>query len=122
MNTAEEDDLRDDDLFEHHRIVVDRRQQPIRIDHFLMDRLPNVTRTKLQAGIHAGFVKINDKIVKPNYKLRPSDIIVVSFPDPPRDTEVVPENIPLDIIYEDEHLLIVNKPAGMVVHPAHQNW
>lgn len=69
-----------------------------------------------------GFVQVNGKPVKPNYKVRPADVITVSFPEPPRDTEVIPENIPLNIVYEDEHLLIVNKPAGMVVHPAFQNW
>jgi 23S rRNA pseudouridine1911/1915/1917 synthase len=112
----------DDELFEHHRIVADGGQAPMRIDKFLMSRLPNVTRTKIQDGIHLGFVKVNDKTIKPNYKVHPSDTITVSLPQPPRDTEVVPENIPLTIVYEDEHLLVVNKPAGMVVHPAYQNW
>ncbi len=112
----------DDDLFEHHRIVADAGQSLLRIDKFLMDRLPNVTRTKIQNGIHDGFVKVNDKSVKPNYKVHPSDVIIVSFPEPPRDTDVKPENIPLNIVFEDEHILVVNKAAGMVVHPAYQNW
>lgn len=112
----------DDELFEHYRIVADPKQGQIRIDKFLNARLPNVTRSKLQDGIHGGFVKVNDNAIKPNYKVRPHDVITVSLPEPPRDTEVKPENIPLDIIFEDEHLLIVNKPAGMVVHPAFQNW
>lgn len=112
----------DDELFEHHRIVADPKQGQVRIDKFLMDRLPNVTRTKIQNGIHEGFVKVNDSDTKPNYKIRPNDVITVSLPEPPRDTEVKPENIPLDIIFEDEYLLIINKPAGMVVHPAYQNW
>jgi 23S rRNA pseudouridine1911/1915/1917 synthase len=116
---AEEED---DALFEHHRIVVDAKQGLVRIDKFLLARLPNVTRTKIQNGIHEGFVKVNDKSIKPNYKVHPHDVLIVSFPDPPRDTEVLPENIPLTIVYEDQHLLVVNKPAGMVVHPAHQNW
>jgi 23S rRNA pseudouridine1911/1915/1917 synthase len=121
MNEARlEDD--DDELFEHHRIVADAKQSLIRIDKFLMDRLPNVTRTKIQNGIHEGFVKVNDRTIKPNYKVHPLDVIVVSLPEPPRDTDVVPENIPLNIVYEDEHLLVINKPAGMVVHPAYQNW
>lgn len=115
-------DEQDDELFEHHRIVADSKQSLLRIDKFLMDRLPNVTRTKIQDGIHGGFVKVNDKVIKPNYKVHPNDVITVSFPHPPRDTEIIPENIPLDIVFEDEYLLIVNKPAGMVVHPAHQNW
>jgi 23S rRNA pseudouridine1911/1915/1917 synthase len=112
----------DDELFEHHRIVVDGGQSLLRIDKFLMDRLSQVTRTKIQDGIHNGFVKVNDKTIKPNHKIHPGDVIVIAFPEPPRDTEVKPENIPLNIVYEDEQLLVVNKPAGMVVHPAFQNW
>jgi 23S rRNA pseudouridine1911/1915/1917 synthase len=87
-----------------------------------MDRLPNVSRNKLQEAIKDGFVKVNEKEIKSNYKVHPSDVITVELPEPPRDTEVLPENIPLDIIYEDDDLLIVNKPAGMVAHPAYQNW
>lgn len=111
-----------EELYEHHRIVVDAGQELLRIDKFLMDRLPNVTRNKVQSGIKDGFVKVNDQAVKPNYKVHPGDDITIELPEPPRDEEVVPENIPLDIVMEDEHLLIVNKPAGMVVHPAYQNW
>lgn len=116
------EDEQDDELFEHHRIVADAKQSLVRIDKFLMDRLPNVTRTKVQGGIHEGFVKVNEKTVKPNYRVHPLDVITVAFPEPPRDTDVVPEDIPLNIVFEDEHLLVVNKPAGMVVHPAYQNW
>lgn len=116
------DDGDDDELFEHHRIVADPKQSLLRIDKFLMARLPNVTRTKLQTGIHDGFVRVNDKPIKPNYKIHPNDVVTVSLPEPPRDTEVIPENIPLNIVFEDEHLLVINKPAGMVVHPAYQNW
>ena len=112
----------EDELFEHHRIVVDAKQSLLRIDKFLMDRLPNVTRTKVQAGIHEGFVKVNEQDIKPNYKVHPGDVITVVFPEPPRDTDIIPENIPLNIIYEDRYLLVVNKPPGMVVHPAYQNW
>jgi 23S rRNA pseudouridine1911/1915/1917 synthase len=121
---VEEDLIEDDEegLFVHHRIVADARQSLLRIDKFLMARLPNVTRTKIQDGIHNGFVKVNDNVVKPNYKVHPHDVLTVSYPEPPRDTDVVPENIPLNIVYEDEHLLVVNKQAGMVVHPAYQNW
>lgn len=111
-----------DDLFEHHRIVVDTNQTLLRIDKFLMDRLPNVTRSKIQDGIKDGFVKVNETSIKPNYKVRPNDIITVSLPEPPRETELIPENIPLNIVFEDDDLLIVNKEAGMVVHPAYNNW
>ena len=122
MSTPEIDDEKDDALFEHHRIVTDAGQGLLRIDKFLLSRLPNATRTKIQNGIHEGFVLVNDKPVKPNYKVHPHDVIVISFPEPPRDTDIKPENIPLNIVFEDGHLLVINKPAGMVVHPAHENW
>ncbi len=111
-----------DELFEHHNILVDPNQALLRIDKFLLDRLPNVTRNKIQQGIKDGFVRVNDKNVKPNYKVRPQDQISVVLPEPPRETELIPQDIPLDIIFEDKHLLIVNKPAGMVVHPGFNNW
>jgi 23S rRNA pseudouridine1911/1915/1917 synthase len=120
-NEVEQDD-QDDELFEHYRIVADQGQALLRIDKFLMDRLPNVTRTKIQDGIHLGFIKVNSHQIKPNYKVHPADTITVSLPQPPRDNEVLPENIPLNIVFEDDHLLVINKAAGMVVHPAYQNW
>ena len=119
---SEEELYDSDELYEHHRIVADPNQGLLRIDKFLMDRLPNATRNKVQAGIKDGFILVNGEEVKPNYKVRPDDVITVELPEPPRDTEVVPEDIPLDIAFEDEHLLVVNKPAGMVVHPAYNNW
>ncbi len=112
----------EEELFEHHKIIVDPKQSLLRIDRFLFDRLPNVTRNKIQTGIKDGFVKVNGNEIKPNYKVHPGDEITVLLTTPPREDVVVPENIPLDIIYEDPHLLVVNKPAGMVVHPAYQNW
>lgn len=112
----------DDELFEHHRIIADPNQSLIRLDKFLMSRLPNVTRTKIQGGIEEEFIKVNENSVKSNYRVHPGDVITVSLPQPPRDTDVVPENIRLDIVYEDEYLMVINKPAGMVVHPAYQNW
>ena len=117
-----EEFIEDEELYEHHRIVVDPGQAPLRIDKFLQDKLSNVTRSKIQSGIRDGYVEVNDESIKPNYKVKPGDIVSVSFPEPPRDTEVVPEDIPLTIIYEDEDILVVNKPSGMVVHPAYQNW
>ena len=119
---SEEELYDSDELYEHHRIVADPNQGLLRIDKFLMDRLPNATRNKVQAGIKDGFILVNGEEVKPNYKVRPDDVITVELPEPQRDTEVVPEDIPLDIAFEDEHLLVVNKPAGMVVHPAYNNW
>ena len=112
----------DDELFEHHRIVVDAGQGLVRLDKFLTDRLQNATRTKVQDAIASGFVRVNETIVKSNYRVHPKDVIVVALPEPPRDTDIKPENIALNIVFEDEHLLVVNKPAGMVVHPAHENW
>jgi len=115
-----EDD--NDDLFEHYRFQVDNRQSPIRIDKFLMDRLPNATRNKIQNAIKDDFVKVNQNGIKSNYKVRPNDLITISLPEPPRETEILPENIPLNIVFEDDHLIVINKPPGMVVHPAYSNW
>ena len=111
-----------DELFEHYRIQVDTGQSLIRIDKFLSDRLPNASRNRIQNGIRDGMVKVNGLDIKSNYKVRPDDIVTISLPTPPRDTEVVPENIPLIIVFEDSELLVVDKPAGMVVHPAYNNW
>ncbi|UXP34118.1 RluA family pseudouridine synthase [Reichenbachiella agarivorans] len=118
----EETYLEEEELFEHYRIIADPKQELLRIDKFLMDRLPNVTRNKVQEGIKDGSVKVNDLIVKPNYKIRPGDVVVVALSEPPKDTDIIPEEIPLNIVYEDDDLLVVNKEAGMVVHPAYQNW
>ncbi len=122
MYEEETFDQESDELFEHHRIKVDPGQKALRIDKYIFDRLPNASRSKIQGAIKLGFVMVNDLEVKPNYKIRPNDEIIISLPEPPRDNEVVPEDIPLNIVFEDDHLLIVNKPAGMVVHPAFQNW
>jgi 23S rRNA pseudouridine1911/1915/1917 synthase len=122
MYEEEKFDQDSDELFEHHRIKVDAGQQSVRIDKYLFDRIANASRSKIQGAIKLGFVRVNDQQIKPNYKIRPNDEIVVSLPEPPRDTDVVPEDIPLNIVFEDDHLLVVNKVAGMVVHPAYQNW
>lgn len=118
VDNAEESD----ELYEHHRIIVDKGQALLRIDKFLMDRLPNVTRNKLQEAIRSESVQVNDRPVKVSYKVKPLDAITITLPDPPRDTDIIPENISLNIMYEDNELLLVNKPAGMVVHPAYNNW
>ncbi|MBV6642518.1 MAG: RluA family pseudouridine synthase [Cyclobacteriaceae bacterium] len=120
--SEETNNQEEEELYEHHNIIVDPKQTLLRIDRFLFDRLPNVTRNKIQTGIKDGFVKVNDREVKPNYKVHPGDQISVFLTTPPREDVVVPENIPLDIVYEDKDLLVVNKAAGMVVHPAYQNW
>lgn len=116
------DEPLEEELYEHHRIVVDPGQEILRLDKFLMDRLPNVTRNKLQAGIKDGFIKVNDELIKPNYKVHPGDVVIVELPEPPKVTDLVPEDIDINIVYEDDDLLVVNKEPGMVVHPAYQNW
>lgn len=118
----EPSDEENEELFEHYRITADPNQSLIRLDKFLMDRIPNVSRNKLQQGIKLGFIKVNEGQVKSNYKVRPSDVVTVSLLTPPRDEDVEPEKIPLNIVFEDRNVLVVNKEAGMVVHPAYQNW
>ncbi|NNF33711.1 MAG: RluA family pseudouridine synthase, partial [Saprospiraceae bacterium] len=117
-----QEENQEDDLFIHHHIIADKNQSMLRIDKFLMDRLPNVTRNRIQGAIKEGFIKVNEREIKSNYKVRPSDEIKILLPEPQRDTEVIPEDIPIDIVYEDDDILIVNKEAGMVVHPAFNNW
>jgi 23S rRNA pseudouridine1911/1915/1917 synthase len=110
------------DLYEHLRITVDKGQSLLRIDKFLMHRIENASRNRIQNAIDLGNVLVNEKTVKPSYRVKPQDVISVVLPHPPRDTEVYPEDIPLDIVYEDNDLLIVDKPAGMVVHPGYNNY
>jgi 23S rRNA pseudouridine1911/1915/1917 synthase len=110
------------DLYEHFRLVVDKGQSPLRIDKFLMNRMENASRNRIQNAADAGSVLVNDKPVKSNYKVKPFDVISIVLPHPPRDTEIYPENIPLDIVFEDDDIVIINKPAGMVVHPGYNNY
>lgn len=123
MSIDETENISDeDDLFEHYRIVADKGQGAIRLDKYLNLHVANASRTKIQNGIDAEAVKVNGLPTKASYKVKPLDVITLSLPEPPRDTEILAENIPLDIVYEDDVLLLVNKPAGMVVHPAFGNW
>jgi 23S rRNA pseudouridine1911/1915/1917 synthase len=110
------------DLYEHLRVIVDKGQSLLRIDKFLMHRIENASRNRIQNAIDLGNVLVNDKIIKPSYKVKPLDQISVVLPHPPRDTEVYPEDIPINIVYEDDDVLVVNKPAGMVVHPGYNNY
>ncbi len=119
-NTPSED--YDDDLYEHHSFNVDKGQTPLRIDKYLMNRVENATRNKIQTAAKNGSIYVNDVQVKQNYKVKPYDKIRVLFEHPPYEYLLTPENIPLDIVYEDDELLVVNKPAGMVVHPGHGNY
>jgi 23S rRNA pseudouridine1911/1915/1917 synthase len=124
MNTNHTDqDLTDSsELFEHHRFVVDRGQQPMRIDKYLVNHLWQTSRTRVQSAAQAGNILVHDNPVKSNYRIRPGQVISIVLPHPPRETVIVPENIPLDIVFEDDDLLVVNKAAGMVVHPGVGNW
>lgn len=115
----EEDDR---ELYEHHNIKVDKGQVMMRIDKFIMIRISNTTRTKIQHACEAGSILVNGHPVKSNYKVKPHDEISIVLTVPPRDVEVVPENIPLNIVYEDEYIALVNKPPGMVVHPGYGNY
>ena len=116
------DESNEEGLFEHHRFVADPGQAPIRLDKFLMDRVENATRTKIQNATHAGNVLVNGNAVKPNFKVKPNDVITVVMAHPPRDKTIIPEDIPLDVVYEDDDVLVINKPAGLVVHPGHGNF
>ncbi|PST82203.1 RNA pseudouridine synthase [Pedobacter yulinensis] len=115
-------DLDEQDLYEHFKVVADKGQSMLRLDKFLVQRIENASRNRIQNAVEAGSVLVNGKPAKSNYKVKPLDEVSIVLPHPPRDTEVYPENIPLDIVYEDESLLLVNKPAGMVVHPGFNNY
>jgi len=110
------------ELYEHHRFIVDIGQGLLRIDKFLISRIENVSRSKIQQAADAGNILVNEKVVKPSYKVKPNDVITVMMLQPVREFKLIPENIPLDILYEDKNLIVVNKPAGMVVHPAYGNY
>jgi 23S rRNA pseudouridine1911/1915/1917 synthase len=120
--TDENQDLEEQDLYEHLRIVVDKGQSLLRLDKFLIIRTENTSRNRIQNAIDAGNVLVNDKVVKASYKVKPLDIISMVLPHPPRDTEVYPEDIPIDIIFEDDDVIMVNKAPGMVVHPGFNNY
>ncbi len=115
-------EIEESDLYEHFRIKVNKGQSLIRIDKFLMLRVENASRNKIQNAIEMGNVLVNDKVIKSSYRVKPADDISIVLPHPPRDTEVYPENIPLNIVYEDTDVVLVNKEAGMVVHPGYGNW
>lgn len=116
LNTEEEA------LHEHYAFKVDKGQQAVRVDKFLMNFMENVTRSKIQNAVKDGFIFVNGKPVKASYKVKPNDLITVKFEHPTHEQLLVAENIPIDIVYEDDEVLVVNKPAGMVVHPGHGNY
>ena len=118
-DTVEEEDGA---LFEHFRFVVDKGQSLMRADKYLSSHMESTSRNRIQLAIDAGYVMANGKVIKSNYKVKPLDILTIAFPYRRHESEIKPENIPLDIVYEDDALLVVNKPAGLVVHPGHGHF
>ena len=119
-NTAS--DIEQDDLYEHFKFIASEGQEPLRVDKFLMNFIENATRNKIQLAIKAGNVLVNDTTVKSNHKVKPNDIVRVVLAHPPHENLLVAENIPINIVFEDDTVIVVNKPAGMVVHPGHGNY
>ena len=116
------DQLKPQDLYEHYSFTAEKGQAPLRVDKFLMNFIENATRNKIQQAAKAGNIFVNDTAVKSNYKVKANDVVRVLFEHPPHEYLLVGEDIPITIVYEDDHLLVVNKPAGMVVHPGHGNY
>ncbi len=122
MKAEELNENEDQELFEHYRIEVDPGQKPLRIDKFLANRIENASRSKIQSAADAENILVNERPVKSNYKIKPNDIISIVMAYPPREIELIPENIPINIIYEDDELAVVNKEPGMVVHPSYGHY
>lgn len=123
---ADEDDDETGDetaaLYEHYRVVADRGQQLLRVDKFLLDHLKDTSRHRIQLAARAGFIHVNGHPVKSNYRVKPGDVVTLLLDRPRYETTIEPEDIPLDIVYEDQDLMVVNKPAGLVVHPGCGNY
>ncbi len=126
LEETEDIELLEDDeqqqLYEHFRLVVDKGQEPLRIDKYMFERLQHSSRNRIQKAADAGFVHVNDQPVKSNYKVRPLDVITLMLDSPRHESSIEAEDIPLNIVYEDTDLMVVNKPAGMVVHPGAGNF
>lgn len=116
------DEAEEQELFEHENIIVDKGQGIVRIDKYLFQRLEGKSRNKIQQAAKAGNILVNGQAVKQNYKIKPLDEISIVMPHPPREIELIPEDIPINIVFEDEHILVLNKEAGMVVHPGYGNY
>lgn len=110
------------ELYEHFRFVADKGQQLLRVDKFLVARMEKTSRNRIQQAADAGCIIVNGKAVKSNYKVKPGDVVQIVMDRPRYELEIIPEDIPLDIVYEDDDLMVVNKPAGLVVHPGHGNY
>ncbi|MCL1936959.1 MAG: RluA family pseudouridine synthase [Candidatus Azobacteroides sp.] len=120
-NPSLTDDI-EDELYEHFHFVADKGQSLMRVDKFLNDRITGISRNRIQQAAEAGCVWVNNRPVKSNYKVKPEDTIAVVMNHPRRELEIIPENIPLNIVYEDSDVLVVDKPPGLVVHPGHGNY
>ncbi len=122
-NNNDNDDLDDEtqQLYEHFRFEADQGQQPLRVDKFMCEKLPHSSRNRIQRAADSGFVHVNDRPVKSNYKVRAGDVVTLMLDRPRHDSTIEPEEMPLDIVYEDDQLMVVNKPAGLVVHPGAGN-
>ena len=115
-------DFQEESLHEHFSFTADKGQEPLRVDKYLMNRIENATRNKIQNAAKAGSIFVNDKAVKSNYKVKGGDVVRVLFGHPPHENLMVPEDIPIEIVYEDDTVVVINKAAGMVVHPGHGNY
>lgn len=122
IEDIEELDEESQQLYEHFRFVVDKGQEALRVDKYMCDKLQHSSRNRIQKAADAGFVHVNDRPVKSNYKVRPGDVVTLMLDRPRFDSTIEAENIPLDIVYEDSELMVVNKPAGLVVHPGVGNF
>lgn len=121
--TREENNFADEeDLFEHYRLTADQGQSAIRIDKYLANHIENASRSRIQAAAEAGNIRVNGNPVKSNYKIKPGDEIRILMNYPRRELKIIPEDIPLNIVYEDDHIAVINKPPGLVVHPGHGNY
>ena len=121
-DNIEDIDDEEQQLYEHFRVVVDKGQDPVRIDKFLFEHLQHSSRNRIQKAAEAGFIHVNDHPVKSNYKVRPDDVVTLMLDRPRHDTTIEPEDIPLDVVYEDDDVMVINKPAGLVVHPGVGNF
>lgn len=119
---VDEEDKEVDQLYEHYAIRADQGQEPLRVDRFLVNMMPKISRNRIQRAASSGFIFVNGEPVKSNYKVKPLDRVSMRLERPPMTLEITPQEMPLEIVYEDDWLLVVNKPAGLVVHPGHGNW
>ena len=119
---VDEEDEEVDQLYEHYAITADQGQDPLRVDRFLVNMMPKISRSRIQRAASSGFIFVNGEPVKSNYKVKPLDRVSMRLERPPMTLEITPQEMSLEIVYEDDWLLVVNKPAGLVVHPGHGNW